>query len=97
VRPAPDGQEAAWQAYTHEIAALGERFSENRRLGEDVRERALQFVERYPDSVWGSQVRRRLLRFAPDARASQADKDRFERLREAARERGEKRFNGREA
>lgn len=96
VRPVPDGQEAAWRAYGPDIAGLGEQFADSRRAGDDVRKRALEFVERYPDSVWGSQVRRRLLGFAPDARASDAEKERFERLREAARERGEKRFNGRE-
>lgn len=96
VGPVPRGQEAAWGAYTGDIAAIGERFSFLRKVDTSALNQAFDFVERFPDSPWSSLVRRRLLGFAPAQDAPAAAKDRFERLREAARERGEKRFNGRE-
>jgi hypothetical protein len=96
VGPVPQDQLAAWAAYKSEVASVGEGFSFRRDPHPVTVSRAFEFVEAFPDSPWSSLVRRRLLHFRPPPGADQAENDRYERNREAARLRGEKRFNGRE-
>lgn len=91
---APDAHRDAWRELSPDVAQFA-HWPRAGHVGQDVIEKGLDFVERFPDSPWSARVRRGL---RLDARSLLAEKgeegvealrERFEGLMEAVRQRGE--------
>ena len=102
VEAARDGHLDAWREYSFETAQFAAAPREYP-SGENLLRRGLDFVERFPDSPWAPSVRRGLLtdlgrwiRRHPAGTdgLSKEMRERFDGLREAARTRSEKRWDG---